>query len=254
MTNQTQSSANSIAVTAPYALSAGDGCLVGSIFGVAVTDALIGATVQILTEGVFTLKKTSALAISPGDVLYWDDVAKELNKTASGVPVAVALATAANPSATVSCRLNGGYCPPLDATVLRYATVTLTNSQIKNLRATPITLVAAPGAGKWVEFISGWLALDYGSNALTESADNMAVKYIDGSGAVASQTIEATNFIDATADTHTNILPKIDVIAASANVVNKALVLHNIGDGEFGGNAANDTTMKAYVCYRVHTA
>ncbi len=243
-----------VTVTAPYALSSGDGCLVGSLFGVATADALINTSVEIQTEGVFTLPKTSALAISPGDVLYWDDVAKELNKTASGVPVAVAMATAGNPSATVSCRLNGGYCPPLDATVLRYATVTLTNSNIKNLRATPITLVAAPGAGKWVEFISGWLALDYGSNALTESSDNLAVKYVDGSGAAASQTIEATNFIDATADTHTNILPKIDTIVASANLINKALVLHNTGDGEYGGNAANDTVAKAYVCYRVHTA
>lgn len=254
MTNQTQSSANSIAVTAPYALSAGDGCLVGSLFGVAVADALIGATTQILTEGVFTLPKTSALAISPGDVLYWDDVAKELNKTASGVPVAIAMATAGNPSATVSCRLNGGYAPPTDATQFRYATGTLTNSNIKNLRATPKELVAAPGAGKWVELISAWLFLDYGSNALTETADNMAVKYVDGSGAAASQTIEATNFIDATADTFTNVLPKIDTIVASANLVNKALVLHNTGDSEYGGNAANDTTMKAYVCYRVHTA
>ena len=243
-----------IEVTAPYALSAGDGCLVGSIFGVAAYDALINTTVTISTEGVYTLPKTSALAISPGDVLYWDDTNKELNKTSSGVPVGLAMATAANPSATVQVRLNGGYCPPIDATVLRYATVNLTNANIKNLRATPIELVAAPGAGKWIELISGWLSLDYGSNALTESADNMAVKYVDGSGAAASQTIEATNFIDATADTMTNILPKIDTSVASANIVNKALVLHNTGDGEYGGNAANDTTVKAYVCYRVHTA
>lgn len=243
-----------LTVTAPYTVASGAGCLVGSIFGVASYGASSGATVEIQTEGVFTLPKTSALAISIGDVLYWDDVNKELNKTTSGIPVAVAVAAAGNPSATVQVRLNGGYEPPLDATAFRYTTVTLTNSNIKNLRATPITLVAAPGAGKWVELISGWLALDYGSNALTESADNMAVKYHDGSGTAASQTIEATNFIDATADTMTNILPKIDVIAASANVVNKALVLHQTGDGEYGGNAANDTTMKAYVCYRVHTA
>lgn len=243
-----------VAVTAPYALDSGDGCLVGSLFGVATADSLISATVEIQTEGVFTLPKTSALAISPGDVLYWDDVNKELNKTASGTPVAIAMATAGNPSATVECRLNGGYAPPLDATVLRYATVTFTNANIKNLRATPIALVAAPGAGKWIELISGWLALDYGSNVLTESADNMAVKYVDGSGAACSQTIEATNFIDAAADTMTNVLPKIDTIVASANIVNKAIVLHNTGDGEYGGNAGNDTTMKAYICYRVHTA
>jgi predicted RecA/RadA family phage recombinase len=242
-----------VAVTAPYALSAEDGCLVGSLFGVAVNDALINTTVQIQTEGVFTLAKTSALAISPGDVMYWDDVAKELNKTSSGVPVAIAVETANNPSATVVCRLNGGYCPPIDATVLRYASVSLTNANIKNLRATPITLVAAPGANKLVELVSAQLVLNYGSNVLTESADNMAIKYNNGSGAAVSQAIEATNFIDATANTVTNALPKIDVIAAKTDAVNKALVLHNTGDGEYGGNAANDTTMTVHVCYRVHT-
>lgn len=131
--------------------------------------------------------------------------------------------------------------------------VSLTNSEIKALRATPKTLVSAPGTGKVLEFVSALLKLDYGSNALTESADNMAVKYTDGSGVAVSDTIEATNFIDATADTYTNAIAKKDNIVVGTGCSNKALVLHNTGDGEYAGNAGNDTTMDVIVTYRVHT-
>ena len=98
-------SGENLTVAAPYALSSGDGCLVGSLFGVASADAVLAADVEIVTEGEFDMKKTPALAIGAGDVLYWDDVTKVLNKTASGVAVAVATVAAANPSATVRCRL-----------------------------------------------------------------------------------------------------------------------------------------------------
>lgn len=68
-----------------------------------------------------------------------------------------------------------------------------------------------------------------------------------------SQAIEAGGFIDATADTMTNALPKIDAAAAKTACENKALVLHNTGDGEYGGNAGADTTMRVKIAYRVHT-
>lgn len=141
----------------------------------------------------------------------------------------------------------------LHPSLVQYAEVTLTNAEIKALRATPKTLVAAPGAGKVLEFISAQLFLDYGSNALTESTDNLAIRFGDGTGTIVSQAIEAGGFIDATADTMTNALPKIDAAAAKTACENKALVLHNTGDGEFGGNAGADTTMRVKVAYRVHS-
>jgi len=133
----------------------------------------------------------------------------------------------------------------------QYAEVSLTNAQMLALRATPISLVAAPGAGKLLEFISAQLFFDY-TGAYTETADNMAVKFTDGSGAAVSQTIEATGFVDATADTVTNGLAKIDAIVAATSAANQALVLHNTGSGEYGGgNAANAVRVK--VAYRVHS-
>lgn len=134
---------------------------------------------------------------------------------------------------------------------LRVVTVALTNAEMLALRAAPKTLVAAPGAGKLIEFISATLLFDY-TGAYIESADNMAVKYENGSGVQVSDTIEATGFVDATADTITFARKAVDGIVAKTGAENKAIVLHNIGDGEYGGgNAANAFSVR--VAYRVHT-
>lgn len=136
-----------------------------------------------------------------------------------------------------------------DSTI-KYAEVSITNAEMLALRATPKTLVAAPGAGYLLEFISAVLLFDY-TGAYTETDDNMAVKYTNGSGAAVSETIESTGFVDATADTITNAIAKADAIVAKSGSENKALVLHNTGNGEFGGgNAANAVRVK--VAYRVH--
>lgn len=243
-----------VAVTAPYALTSGAGCLVGSLFGVAVAAADNGAAAQIMTEGVFSIVKTSALAIAQGDTVYWDDAAKVVNKTSTGTPVGVCVVAAADPSAAVVVRLIGAFAGPVDASVLRYATVNLTNANVKALRATPIALVAAPGAGKYHEFISAQLQLDYASNVFTESGITLAVKYTDGSGAQVSDAVECTGWIDQAADTFTNAIAKKDAIVVGTGAVNRALVLHNLGGGEIAGNAGNDGVVKVHVVYRTHTA
>jgi hypothetical protein len=129
-------------------------------------------------------------------------------------------------------------------------TVTLTNAEMLALRATPKTLVAAPGAGYFLEFISAVVLFDY-TAAYTESADNMQVKIGDASGAAVSETIEATGLVDATADIMLPVKSAASALVTKANGENKALVLHNTGDGEYGGgNAANVVRVK--VAYRRH--
>lgn len=137
-------------------------------------------------------------------------------------------------------------------TTVETVAVTLTAAQIKALRATPVELVPAQGAGRVVEFVSAVFKLNYGSEVFTESSDNLAIRLTDGSGAIVSQSIEAGGFIDASADTYTNALAKIDTIVAATGIENEALVLHNTGDGEIAGNASNDSTIEVRVTYRVH--
>lgn len=134
---------------------------------------------------------------------------------------------------------------------VQYAEVSLTNAEMLALRAAPKTLVAAPGAGKMLQFLGATLLFDY-VGAYTETTDNMAIKYTDGSGVAVSDAIEATGFVNATADTVTFARPAIDGIVAKSGSENKALVLHNTGDGEYGGgNAGNAVRVK--VAYRIIT-
>ena len=97
----------SITLAAPAGgVSSGDGVLIGNLFGIAQGDALAIEDVEILTEGVAEIAKTSALAISVGDRLFWDGTNKVVNKTATAqVCVGIAVGAAANPSAIVRMKL-----------------------------------------------------------------------------------------------------------------------------------------------------
>jgi predicted RecA/RadA family phage recombinase len=109
MQNYIESGTN-LTLTAPAGgVVSGIAYLIGTaLFGVAATSAAAGDDFVLRPRGVYDLPKTSALAIAVGDLLYWDNTAKELNKTAGGnTLVGVAVAAAANPSATVRAKLNG---------------------------------------------------------------------------------------------------------------------------------------------------
>jgi len=65
-----------------------------------------GVPGEFLTEGVVDIAKTSALAISVGDRVYWDATNKVVNKTTTAQQcVGIAVAAAANPSASVLVKL-----------------------------------------------------------------------------------------------------------------------------------------------------
>lgn len=98
---------DAITITAPEGgCTAGVGVLVGGLFGIAANTVDAGAEVEIATVGVYDMAKTSALAISVGDLVYWDSTNKVVNKTATDQQiVGVATTAAANPSSTVNVRL-----------------------------------------------------------------------------------------------------------------------------------------------------
>jgi hypothetical protein len=131
------------------------------------------------------------------------------------------------------------------------AEVTLTTANLKALRATPIQVVAAPGAGKMIEFLGATLKYDYATAALTENSCNLGFRYHDGSGLQVSETIEATGWIDQAADTTTNAIQTKDRIVASASAENKKLVIHNVGGEEIGGTGGG--VVNLYVRYRILT-
>lgn len=116
-----------LSLAAPYDRTSGQGAQIGSLFGVAVGDVLSGAEGQFLTEGVFSLAKTSAQAWTEGQKLYWDNSNKRLDSDGTvGMLVGVAAAVADNPSSVGSVRLNGS--APSSSEGPQAAIVTLTDS------------------------------------------------------------------------------------------------------------------------------
>lgn len=136
--------------------------------------------------------------------------------------------------------------------VIRKTTVAVTAVQADNLRATPKELVAAE-AGKMHEFVKVIVAIDWGATAYTESDDNLAVRYENTTGVVVSDVIEATGLADATEDTvcFAGPAPTTSALVTEANSTNKALVLHNTGNGEWGNSGDSPLVIITY--YRTHT-
>ena len=103
---------NTVTLTAPYAVTSGDGLLVGSICGVAAGHAANAETVETALVGVFDLKKVASQAWSAGDKVYWDNTNKEASKTATGnVLIGVATEAVAAGAADVigRVRLNASF-------------------------------------------------------------------------------------------------------------------------------------------------
>ncbi len=130
------------------------------------------------------------------------------------------------------------------------AEVAISSGELLALRATPKTLVAAPGTGYVLEFDSAVLLLDATATAYVESSANLAVRYTGTSGAKVSEDIEATGFIDQTADTKTRARAKLDPIVSKTGSDNQALVLHNIGAGEY---TTGTGVMRVKVYYKLVT-
>lgn len=88
-------------------VASGTGRLFGAaLFGVAAVNAVSGTPSAFRIRGVVTIAKTSALAISIGDRLFWDAANAVVNKTTTAQQqVGIAVSAASNPSATVDMLL-----------------------------------------------------------------------------------------------------------------------------------------------------
>ena len=101
-----------LTLTAPYAVTSGDGLLVGSIFGVAAGDAASGATVETALTGVFDLTKIGSQAWTVGAKVYWDDTNKRCTTVATDntlIGVAVAAVAGGAGDTIGRVRLNGSF-------------------------------------------------------------------------------------------------------------------------------------------------
>ena len=103
---------NTLTLTAPYAVTSGDGLLIGSIFGVAAGDAAIGEPVETALVGVFDLTKIGSQAWTVGAKVYWDDTNKRCTTVATDntlIGVAVEAVAGGAGDTIGRVRLNGSF-------------------------------------------------------------------------------------------------------------------------------------------------
>ena len=123
-----------------------------------------------------------------------------------------------------------------------FVDVQLTNAQMLAVRATPIQLVATPGANKAVVVDDVHMVSSAAAGAYTETADNLVVEYGDGTDIVA---VETTGFVDQASVQVREIKPNYSALFTP--LANQLVQLKNSGDGEFGGgNAANTFSLRVH--------
>lgn len=191
------------------------------------------------------LPKKTPLTITRGDTVYFDNTLFNVDKTSSNVLIGVAEADAGSSATTVRVRLNGGFYPALDESVLRSVDVTVSSAEMLALNATPKTIVAAPGAGKAIIPVAALLFLDFGTAAYAGIAagEDLAFKYTNAAGTQIF-TVEATNFLDAVADALRYADAGSALLTPTANA---AVVLHML-TGEI---ITGDSPLRIRMYYRV---
>lgn len=130
---------------------------------------------------------------------------------------------------------------------VRVADVLITTAEVLALNATPKTIVAAPGTGKYLQFLGAIVLLDYNSAAYVDDAgEDLVFKYTDSSGSEISNTLDGSAF-DGTADA----LVIAEPVNPAANVIevpaNAAIVLHLL----VGEWITGDSPLKVRCFYRV---
>lgn len=271
-----------VVVTHPATPASGDPIRFGDLTGVAVLDEGDGGagateTVVDLGPGVWDLSvdDNEGTGIAVGDSVYYHDTgtgspASSLNNSATSLDAffGIALeAVSANATSTIQVLhvpigasqaiANGGVdtaqlaadavtTAKLDPTVINFAEVTLTSAQVKALKASPITLVAAPGADLAVVPVAVNLVVNYGgTNAFTETADDLSIGYAtDGE----IKEIESTGLIGETNDEWRYIT--FEHAETFIPAENEAVVITNLDD-EIAGNAGADNTIDVRLYYRV---
>ena len=134
---------------------------------------------------------------------------------------------------------------------------TLTSSQIKNLEATPITVIPAAGANNLIIVRNVDTFFSYGgSNVFVPSSDGLGITLFYGtnsSGFGTGNTVAPQGIYTASSNVYFSIANSgSSSNSTSANQVNNPIVVSvTSGSSEISGNAANDNSITFVTTYEV---
>ena len=137
---------------------------------------------------------------------------------------------------------------------LSYTSVTLTSLQIKNLHATPITIVPAPGANMYIWPIRVVTKFNYGgNNVFVAGAGQYVYLYLGTAFQTLSSSILDATGVTASSNNYTYASCTYNTAANAATVINKCLNAKNVIATEISGNASNDNTITIGVWYNTYS-
>ena len=127
----------------------------------------------------------------------------------------------------------------------------LTNSQLKNINTTPVTLIAAPGAGKVINliYVSGLFTYG-GTNAFTGS-NTLEAYFGTAAGPLAGQFIFSSTMVGTTTaySSPAGSATGFGSSAAQSSCDNTAIVVSAFAN--YGGNAAGNNTATVIAVYTI---
>ena len=127
---------------------------------------------------------------------------------------------------------------------IRYKTIKITSAEALLLNSAPKELVAAPGSGRAIEFVSAVLHLDYGT--ATYASNGTLTVRTSTSTSVLSGTLAAAEFLHSTVDKVAVMIPVSTGIGLD---INEAIELF-VPSGEID---TGDSPITVVVGYRIHS-
>ncbi len=135
----------------------------------------------------------------------------------------------------------------------QFLKITLTNSEIKNLVATPVEVIPAAGVGKMIFINRVTYKLNAGSEALTDPGGFFLLRFTDNSGDNVTEGMDMTGFIEQAVDMYKSEGPT--QIATSLHTATEAenanIVITNFAGPDIAGNPSNDATLSLGIQYVV---
>jgi len=180
-----------LTLLAPAALLSGAVVIVGSFVGIAATDAASGAPVEVATEDVFDLPKTTSQAWTQGAPIYWDaGTSKATTVGTGGLPLIGVATEAALEAATVG-RVKIGHLASIGTPASFTFAVAAGATNVANVTITPRDAAGAALTG--VRTLEMWLS---------DAATGAGLTAVTASGTVTAKSAEGTVLTAFTAKKH----------------------------------------------------